>query len=463
MRPEAPLVTGFHAAYALHDMAGSAVAKPHIHLAQFLCHGPTYHSLAMWRHPRTAAEGYDWARPELYQHIARVCERGKFDMVFFADLNYISDTYRGTMDPAIRHATQAPEHDPIPLLSFMAAVTTRIGLGATFSISHQHPFYAARLWATLDHLTRGRAAWNVVTSLNHNQAANHGEERKPTEERYDRAHEFMEVCRKLWESWEPDAVVMDREAGVFADPAKVHRIEHAGQFFKSRGPLNVVRSPQNGPAILQAGTSAKGRTFAARYADAIFAIQPNIAGAKVYYEDIKRETVREGRKPDACKILFGIQPILGQSSSEAREKQAIHNALVPLEGGLAILSGHLDFDLSQIGLDELMAHRTEAQLQRMQTRYRTLTGELLTLREVAQRHGQRVGLLQMVGTPAEVADQMEDYIDQVGGDGFMLSPIYTPGAIEEFVDLVVPELQRRGRYRLDYAGTTQRDHLMQER
>jgi FMN-dependent oxidoreductase (nitrilotriacetate monooxygenase family) len=383
-------------------------------------------------------------------------------MVFFADLNYISDTYRGTMDPAIRYATQAPEHDPVPLLSFMGAVTTRIGLGATFSISHQHPFYAARLWATLDHLTRGRAAWNVVTSLNHNQAANYGEDRKPTDERYDRAHEFMEVCRKLWGSWERDAVLMDHEAGVFADPAKVHRIEHVGTFFKSRGPLNVVRSPQNGPAILQAGTSPKGRTFAARYADAIFAIQPNIVGARAYYEDIKQETVRAGRKHDACKILFGIQPILGRTSSEARDKQAIHNDLVPLEGGLAILSGHLDFDLSQIGLDELMAHRTERELQRMQNRYRTLTGVLLTLREVAQRHGQSVGLLQMVGTPAEVADQMEDYLDQVGGDGFMLSPIYAPGAIEEFVDLVVPELQRRGRYRRDYTGTTQRDHLMQE-
>src|SRR5919106_79803 len=365
-----------------------AARKRAMHLAQFLCHGPTYHSLAMWRHPRTAAAQYDWARPELYQHIARVCERGKFDMVFFADLNYISDTYRGTMDPAIRHATQAPEHDPIPLLSFMAAVTSRIGLGATFSISHQHPFYAARLWATLDHLTRGRAAWNVVTSLNHNQAANYGEEFLPVEERYERAHEFIEVCRKLWDSWEPDAVVMDREAGVFADPAKVHRIEHVGRFFKSRGPLNVVRSPQHGPAIVQAGTSPKGRTFAARYADAIFAIQPNLAGAKAYYEDIKRATVSEGRKPEAC--------------------------------------------------------------------------ELLTVREVAQRHGQSVGLLQMVGTPVQVADQMEAYFDEVGGDGFMLTPIYSPGAIEEFVDLVVPELQRRGRYRQEYSGTTQRDHLRQD-
>ena len=438
------------------------MAKRTMHLAQFLCHSPTYHSLAMWRHPRTAAAGYDWSRPALYQHIAQVCERGKFDMVFFADLNYISDTYTGSMDPAIRYATQAPEHDPVPLLSWMGAATSRIGLGATFSISHAHPFYAARLWATLDHLTAGRVAWNVVTTLNHNQSANYGEELRAKDERYDRAHEFIEVCRKLWNSWDADAVVMDRETGVFADPAKVHRIEHVGQFYRSRGPLNVVRSPQNGPAILQAGTSPKGRTFAARYADAIFAIQPNLAGAKAYYDDIKSATVSEGRPAEACRILFGIQPILGETAAQAREKQEEHNALVPLQGGLAILSGHLDFDLSQIPLDALMAERTEPALQRMQTRYRTLTGELLTLREVAQRHGQSVGLLQMVGTPSQVADQMEAYFDEVGGDGFMLSPIYTPGAIEEFVDLVVPELQRRGRYRKEYAGTSQRDHLRQD-
>jgi len=146
-----------------------------MHLAQFLIHGPTYHSVAMWRHPRTAEAGYDWSRPALYQHIARVCERGKFDMVFFAYLNYISDTYTGSLAPAIRNATQAPEHDPIPLLSFMAAVTSKIGLGATYSVSHHHPFYAARLCATLDHLTAGRAGWNVVTSINHNQDANFGE------------------------------------------------------------------------------------------------------------------------------------------------------------------------------------------------------------------------------------------------------------------------------------------------
>ena len=303
-----------------------------------------------------------------------------------------------------------------------------------------------------------------MTSLNHNQSANHGEERQPTDERYDRAHEFIEVCRKLWDSWEPDAVVMDREAGVFADPAKVHRIEHVGRFFKSRGPLNVVRSPQNGPAILQAGTSPKGRTFAARYADAIFAIQPNIAGAKAYYEDIKRgdRRARGARRRRAGSCSASSRSSAGPQS-EAREKQAMHNALVPLEGGLAILSGHLDFDLSQLGARRAdgAPHRAAAPADAdpvphvdRRAAHAAGGGAAPRTERGAAADGRHAG---------EVADQMEDYFDQVGGDGFMLSPIYTPGAIEEFVDLVVPELQRRGRYRQDYAGTTQRDHLMQER
>lgn len=433
-----------------------------MHLAQFLVHGPTYHSLAMWRHPRTAAAGYDWSRPALYQHIARVCERGLFDMVFFADLNYISDTYRQSLAPALRYAAQAPEHDPIPLLSYMAAATSHIGVASTFSVSQHHPFYAARLWATLDHLTEGRAGWNVVTSINHNQDANFGVERPPADMRYDRAHEFIEVCRKLWSSWDEDAVVMDRDGATFADAAKVHRIEHAGPFFKSRGPLNVVRSPQDGPAILQAGTSPKGVDFAAKYADAIFAIQPRPDDAKRYYDGIKGRMAELGRAPAECKILFGAQPILGASEAEAREKQDEHNRLVPLEGGMAILAAHADYDLSKIDLDAPMADRTEPELQRLKTRFRKPSGESMTLREVAQRHGQSVGLPQFVGTVKSVADQMEAYLQTAGGDGFMLSPIYCPGAIEEFVDLVVPELQRRGLMRTEYRGRTMRDLLRQD-
>jgi len=430
-----------------------------MHLAQFLIHGPTYHSHAMWRHPRTEWEADTWARPELYQHLAKVCERGLFDMVFFADLNYISDTFTGSLDPALRYAVQAPEHDPIPLLSFMAAVTERIGLAATFSTSHHHPFYVARLWATLDHLTRGRAGWNVVTSLNHNQAANFGEDRESTEVRYAKAHEFVAVCRQLWDSWDDDAVVMDRDAPQFVDSSKVRRIEFEGEYFSSRGPLNVSRSPSGGPAILQAGTSPSGRDFAAQYADALFAIQPRAEDAKEYFTDIKARMVGHGRDPEHCRILFGAQPVIGSSEAEANEKVEEHNALVPLEAGLAILSAHLDFDLSTLPLDAPMAERTEPELQRMRTRYLNPDGSSMTVAEVAQKHGQSVGLPQFVGTPESVADQMIAFFDEVGGDGFMLSPIYCPGAVEEFVDLVVPELQRRGRFRTEYSGHTQLDHL----
>ena len=433
-----------------------------IHLAQFLVHGPTYHSLGMWRHPKTISSGFKWDKPELYQHIARVCERGLFDTVFFADLNYIADTYKGAMAPSLMHATQAPEHDPIPLLSFMAAATKKIGVASTFSVSHSHPFYAARLWATLDHLTNGRAGWNVVTSINSNQAANYGEERQSTDNRYDRAHEFMEVCQKLWNSWDVDAVKMDHENGICADPEKVNRIEHTGKFFKSRGPLNVTRSPQNGPAIFQAGTSPKGQDFAVKYADAIFAIQPRPEDAANYFNSIKSQMTDIGRDPDACKILFGMQPIIGSSEAEAREKQEEHNALVPLEGGMAILSAHLDFDLSKIPADALMSERNEPELYRMRTRFHKIDGTPMTVAETAARHGQSVSLPQFVGTPQGIADQMEAFINVAGGDGFMLTAIHSPGAIEEFVDLVVPELQKRGIYRKEYKGNTQREILNQK-
>ena len=436
--------------------------KKKFHLAQFLVHGPTYHSIAMWRHPRTDWPDDSWRRPELYQHIAKVCERGLLDMVFFADLNFISDSFKGSLDPALRYATQVPEHDPIPLLSMVSAVTSRIGVGATFSTSYHLPFYAARLWATIDHLTGGRAAWNVVTSLNQNQASNHGQaELDPSELRYEKAHEFIEVCQQLWNSWDEDAVVMDRQNAIFADPSKVRRIEYEGRFYSSRGPLNVVRSPQNGPALIQAGTSPKGMDLAAKYADAVFAINPLADTSAVYYADLKERVAAHGRNPDHCAVLFGAQPIIGGSESEALEKQDEHNRLVPIEGGMALLSGHLNFDLSNLPPDVKMMDRTEPELQRSRRVYRKDDGESRTLEEVAQRHGESVGLPQFVGTPESVADQLEAFFDEVGGDGFMISPIYSPGAIEEFVDLVIPELQRRGRFRTAYTGATQRDHLRQ--
>ncbi|MCS5606091.1 MAG: NtaA/DmoA family FMN-dependent monooxygenase, partial [Alphaproteobacteria bacterium] len=279
--------------------------------------------------------------------------------------------------------------------------------------------------------------------------------------RYERAHEFMAVCQKLWRSWDADAVLMDPEGAIFADASKVRRIEHMGRHFASRGPLNVIRSPQVGPAIIQAGTSPKGIDFAAKYSDAIFAIQPRAKDAANYFQTVKSRMDVFKRKTSDCKILFGMQPIIGESEAEAIEKQEIHNSLVPLNGGMAILSAHLDFDLSKLDPNEELAARDEPELQRMKTRYHKQSGEPMTVAEVASRHGQSVGLPQFVGTPSMIADQIEAFMDTVGGDGFMLSPIYCPGAIEEFVDLVVPELQQRGLFRKRYKGWTQRDHLSQ--
>ena len=223
----------------------------------------------------------------------------------------------------------------------------------------------------------------------------------------------------------------------------------------------MTRSPQNGPAIFQAGTSPKGQDFAAKYADAIFAIQPRAVDAAAYFASIKGRMSDLGRDPEECRILYGMQPIIGATEAEARERQEEHNDLVPVEGGMAILSAHLDLDLAGMPLDSIMAERTEPQLYRMRTRFHKPDGTPMTVAEVAARHGQSVSLPQFVGTPAGVADQMEAFMEEVGGDGFMLSAIHSPGAIEEFVDLVVPELQRRGLYRTEYRGRTQREILRQ--
>jgi FMN-dependent oxidoreductase (nitrilotriacetate monooxygenase family) len=432
-----------------------------MHFAQYLMHGPTYHSIAMWRHPRTD-RSYDWRRPELYQHVARVAEQGTLDMVFFADFNYIFDRYQGAPDMALRYAAQTPMHDPVPLLSWMAAATSRIGLATTFSVSEQHPFYVARLFATLDHLTRGRVGWNVVTFANRHETTKVPGESLGHDARYERADEFIDVCYRLWESWDDDALVMDVDAGVFADPAKIHRLDHDGRFFRSRGPLHVTPSPQRRPVIIQAGASGRGRDFAAKHAEVIFAIQPFVEGATAYYRDVKRRMVELGRRPGDCTILFGVQLFVAESASAAREKQELHNSLVPLEGAVAHLSGALDTDLSGHPLDLVMKPFEATRSQGVIDMYTRVAGRSLTLREIALRHGQSVGFPQLVGTPEQVADQLEDYYERAGGDGFMLTMAYCPGALEEFVSMVVPVLRKRGRLRTDYRGTTLREILREE-
>ncbi len=431
-----------------------------MHLAQYLMHGPTYHSIAMWRHPRTD-RSYDWQRPELYQHIAQVCERGKLDMVFFADFSYIFDAYQNSPNTALQYAAQTPMHDPVPLLSWMAAVTSQIGLASTLGMSHQHPWYVARLFATLDHLTRGRVGWNVVTFANRHETSRGYDDPEEHDQRYDRADEFLQVCDKLWASWEAEALLMDRDRGMFADTSKIHRIDHHGTFFRSRGPLNVTPSPQRRPVIIQAGASGRGRDFAAKHAEVIFAIQPFVEGAAAYYTDVKQRMAKWGRQPHDCKILFGVQPFVAETERAAQDKQAFHNSLVPLEGAVAHLSGAVGYDFSQSPLDEVVESFASPRSQGVIDMYTKVAGKRLTLREMALMHGQSVGFPQIVGTPEQVADQLEAYYRHAGGDGFMLTMPYTPGAIEEFVAWVIPVLQQRGLFRTEYVGHTLRETLHQ--
>ncbi|MQA91416.1 MAG: NtaA/DmoA family FMN-dependent monooxygenase [Gemmatimonas sp.] len=423
----------------------------------------THHSLATWMHPQNMPRGYRYNRASVWQYVGQLCERAKFDFMFSADTEGVFEEYRGSIDGAVRYATQVPSYDETILLSFVGAVTDKIGIVSTLSTNGSKPYITARKFATLDHMTGGRAGWNVVTAFHKNQALNLGmDEQFEHDERYDRADEYMDVCYQLWESWDEDAVVMDVEGQMFADPSKVHHIDHAGKYFKCRGPLNVDRCPQGRPLIVQAGQSTRGMQFAARHAELVFAIQPFREGMKKYYSKLKNLMGEEaGRDPDSCKVIFSFQPIVGETERVAQEKAEFHNAMVPVEGGMAYLSGHLGYDLSEFGSDASLEGLKVPGIQGLIDMYlETSEGRAKTLGDVARMHATSVGSPQVVGTPEQIADWMEETMAEVGGDGFMLSPIYVPGAIEDFIDLVMPVLRDRGCVRTEYDGETLRENLL---
>jgi FMN-dependent oxidoreductase (nitrilotriacetate monooxygenase family) len=404
----------------------------------------------------------DFLRPEGYQTVARTLERGKFDLVFFADRLAMSSTYGDSLEVGVAFGDQdAIRLDPIPVLALMAAGTRYLGLGATRSTTYYHPYHLARTFATLDHLSRGRAAWNVVTSVNQAEAQNFGyEEHLDHDRRYDRADEFMEVIFRLWESWQDGALLLDREHGRFANPAKVTAIDYEGTWLRSRGPLNIPRSPQGRPVIIQAGASGRGKAFAARWAEVIFTVQPSAAQARAFYQDVQAQLAAAGRASDACRILLAVMPFVGETESQAREQQALHNDLVHPLVGLSTLSSHMNYDFSRHRLEDSVGDVPVQGMQGLFAAVRAFSEtEGLTLGEVGELYGRGVLVPQIVGTPASVADQMETLFREAACDGFMISPSHLPGAFEEFVAGVVPELQRRGVFRADYQGTTLRDHL----
>ncbi|MNR82232.1 Nitrilotriacetate monooxygenase component A [compost metagenome] len=433
----------------------------HIHLAAFLIAGNAAHSQVLWRHPHSQPGGF--LKLDYYARIAQTLERGKFDLLFFADRLAVSTRFGGDHRYGIAHGDQdASRLDPLPILGALAAVTTHIGLGATRSTTYSQPYSLAREFATLDHLSDGRAAWNVVTSVNQGEADNFGlNSTLGHDERYDRADEFLEVAHKLWGSWAPDALLLDTDQGLFADANAVNPIAHQGQHFNVQGPLNIPASPQVGPVIIQAGSSHRGQDFAARWAEVVFGIQPDLARMQRFYQDLKGRAAKFGRAAGGIKVLTALMPFVGKTREEAEQKRAQHNALVddPLVG-LSTLSSHMNVDFSAYPLDAPIEDLQVAGMQGLFSLVKELSQEQkLTLADIGRLYTRGVLVPQVVGTAADIADWMADIIAQQGADGFVITPAHLPDGFDDFVDLVVPELQRRGQYRLEYEGDTLRSYL----
>ncbi|TDF95429.1 LLM class flavin-dependent oxidoreductase [Paenibacillus piri] len=425
----------------------------HMHLGAFLF--GVGHHVSAWRYPDTEAAGI--LDPSFYERFAQTAERGKFDMLFLAD--------------SLALLGRSPAHtvsvrpEPITLLSYLAGVTSRIGLAATVSTTYHEPYNLAREFATLDHLSGGRAAWNVVTSSRNEEAANFSQERHPEHAvRYARAKEFIKAAAALWDSWEDDAIIADRASGQFAHPDKVHRIDHQGSFFKIRGPLNAPRPPQGRPVIIQAGASEAGRLLAAETAEVVFTAWQTIEEAQLFYGNVKSLLARFGRTPDQLKIMPGIFPVIGTSEAEAREKEQALQQLVLPEVGLSMLSGSLNVDLSGYPLDGPLPELPELEAvnggkSRFQLVADMARRDGLTIRQLIYRVTGARGHRTIHGTPVQIADQLEAWFTQAACDGFNIMPPYLPGGLDEFVDQVIPELQNRGLFRTEYNGTTLREHL----
>jgi FMN-dependent oxidoreductase (nitrilotriacetate monooxygenase family) len=429
-----------------------------MNLAAFVVAGPVSGHHGGWRYP-TADRNL--LSLDYYRDIGRILEDGRFDLIFFADILAIPSRYQDSLESQLRYgALGALRLDPMIVLAAMAASTKYLGLACTISTSYFHPFAVARAMATLDHLSGGRAAWNIVTSFQQAEANNFGlTDQLSRDERYDRADEFLDVTCKLWDSWGDDALVLDVERPEFADPDLVKRIDHKGKWFDVQGPLNVSRSPQGRPVFIQAGASDRGRDFAARWAEIIFVTHGSIDSAKAFYREMKARAVKAGRDPSQLKILPGMVPIVGETSAIADDKRKLIDDLADPQAGLSTLSYHLDIDLAQFPQDEVLPSLDVPGVQGHYKEVSELTRRHgLTLAQTGKRYG--IGpLREFCGTGTDLADTMEEWFAAEACDGFMVQMPYIPGGVEDFVRLVIPELQKRGLFRHDYRGRTLRDHL----
>ncbi|WP_158923839.1 LLM class flavin-dependent oxidoreductase [Acidisphaera sp. S103] len=430
-----------------------------MHLAAFVSAGPVSGSHGGWRYP---GADHDITSLGYYTRLARTLEDGCFDFVFMADILAVPDRLHDSMDSQLRYgALGSLRLDPMIVLAAMCGATRHVGLACTISTTYFEPFAVARAMATLDHLSGGRAAWNIVTSFQDSEARNFGRTQQfAREERYDRADEFLEVTCKLWDSWADDALVRDPAAPLFADPAKVRRINHDGRWFKVRGPLNVSRSPQGRPVLLQAGASDRGKDFAARWAEVVFVTHAAPEPAAAFRHDLRARAERFGRNPDDIKVMPGIVPVVAETRTMAEDRRALLESLAHPTAGLSTLSYHLDIDLSEFPQDEMLP---EMDVPGVQGHYREVA-ELtrrsgIPLGELGRRYGVGRTAAGFTGSPTDVVDNMEKWLAAGACDGFMIQTPYMPGGLDDVARLVVPELQRRALFRRGYEGTTLRDNL----
>jgi FMN-dependent oxidoreductase (nitrilotriacetate monooxygenase family) len=414
-----------------------------------------------WRYP-SADPGF--LTMDYYTRIGKVLEDGKFDCVFFDDRLAMPGVYGGSVADAVRYGARPVKLDLTAVLGGIIGATSRIGVGATYSTTYYPPFHVARTFATLDHLSGGRTAWNVVTSVNDSEAQNFGvKTHMDHDERYDKADEFLQAVTALWDSWGDDALIMDKEAGVFADPAKVREVNHTGRWFTVRGPLTVPRTPQGRPVILQAGSSGRGREFAASWADMIFTGDPGLAVAQRHYQDQKAQITAAGRDPDSVKVLPMAYAVVGETQAIAEEKERLFlDAYVHPVASLALLSELLNYDFARHDLDEVVTDEMMAAssgIRSLAIAQRQHLGREVTVRDLAAHRATLLQGPRFVGTATAVADQMEEWFNSGACDGFVLAATHLPGAFEEFVRMVVPVLQQRGLFRRQYAGATLREHL----
>jgi FMN-dependent oxidoreductase (nitrilotriacetate monooxygenase family) len=426
--------------------------RKELHLNAFLM--STGHHEASWRLPESNVHANTDVRH--FQRLAQTAERGKLDSIFFADSPVLfSDVGRrpaGSLEPTV-------------LLTAIAAATERIGLIATASTTYNDPFNLARRFASVDHVSGGRAGWNVVTTAGPDAARNFGLEDQPAHrDRYERAAEFLEVAYKLWDSWDDDATIADKTSGVWGDDDKVRPIDHAGKHFSVRGPLNLPRSPQGHPLIVQAGSSEDGKDLAARYAEAVFTAQQTVEDAQDFYRDLRNRAAAVGRDPDTVKILPGIVPVIGATESEALLLERELDELIRPEYARAQLARTLRVRPEDLPLDRQLPADLpdEDEIEGAKSRYTLIVTlarrERLTVRELIGRLGGGRGHRTFTGTPEQVADALESWFDAGAADGFNIMPAVLPSGLEAFVDHVVPLLVQRGLFRGEYAGSTLREH-----